>query len=164
MPRYRIRPIEPRDDARVEQIIRSCLVEYGADHAGTAWSDPELGHFASVYQAPGSAYWIAEDEGGTVVAGVGIAPLPGVDGSCELQKMYCVAGARGTGAAGLLMREALAFASRHYDAVYLETLENMVAAKRFYEKHGFVRLSSRMGDTGHPGCDVPYLLRMTPQP
>ena len=46
---YIVREITPEDDRAVENIIRSCLVEFGADHAGTAWTDPDLGCFSKVY-------------------------------------------------------------------------------------------------------------------
>lgn len=65
-----IRLIAPRDDAAVERIIRDCLIEFGADHPGCAWED-DLSHFSTLYSAPGTAYWVAEEEG-RVIAGVGI--------------------------------------------------------------------------------------------
>ena len=154
---YRIRPIEEKDNERVEYIIRSCLIEFGANHEGTAWEDPFLGQFYQVYQAPESAYWVAEDEAGTVVGGVGIGPLPGAPGVCELQKMYCIPEARGKGIAQNLLDEALDFAKDYYDQCYLETISNMVAAIKFYEKNGFRPLDTLIGDTGHVGCDVPYI-------
>ena len=46
---YRIRELKPEDNRRIEYIIRTCLVEFGADHAGTAWADPDLGRFSEVY-------------------------------------------------------------------------------------------------------------------
>ena len=110
---YSIRTIEPHDNAQVEAVIRSCLIEYGANHEGTAWSDPYLGRFSEVYEPVDSEYWVAVDESGRVVGGVGIGALPGVEGVCELQKMYCLPEARGTGVAHRLMDEALAFAAAH---------------------------------------------------
>ena len=120
-----IREIRPEDDAAVEGVIRACLIEFGADHAGTAWADPDLGCFSRVYAAPNSRYWVAEDETGVIVGGTGIGPL--TDTICELQKMYCLPRARGSGAAHRLMETALAFARDRYRQCYLETLENMTA-------------------------------------
>ena len=34
---YTIRTIEKRDNLAVEAVIRTCLIEFGADHEGTAW-------------------------------------------------------------------------------------------------------------------------------
>ena len=154
---YTVREIQKKDNAQVEAVIRSCLIEFGADHEGTAWADKNLGRFSEVYSAEGSRYWVAVDADDKVVGGVGIGPLPGVDGVCELQKMYCLPAARGTGAAEELIRTALDFAARHYKSCYLETLDNMTRAHRFYEKHGFRRTNEAVGSTGHFACDVKYI-------
>ena len=45
---YRIREIEKRDNTAVEQIIRSCLIEFGGNREGTAWCDPDLGRFSEI--------------------------------------------------------------------------------------------------------------------
>ncbi len=154
---YTIRPIQPPDDPAVEAVIRSCLIEYGANHAGTAWADPDLCRFSQIYNAPGRSYWVAADEDGTVVGGVGIGPLPGVEAVCELQKMYCLPHVRGTGIAQELLMLALDYAKEYYGQVYLETLPNMKPAQRFYEKHGFHLLDGPLAQTGHFACDVCYL-------
>ncbi|MBO4854323.1 MAG: GNAT family N-acetyltransferase [Oscillospiraceae bacterium] len=158
MGKYKIRPIEPQDDRAVERVIRDCLREFGADHAGTAWADPDLCRLSQVYDTPDSCYWVALDGSETVVGGVGIGPLHGVANVCELQKLYCIPSVRGTGAAHQLMEEAIAFARSRYRACYLETLSDMHAARRFYEKYGFRRIDRPLGNTGHYNCDVRYLL------
>ena len=150
-----LRLIEPRDNAAVERVIRSCLREFGADHEGTAWVDPDLGRFSEVYAPSDSAYWVAEDAGGQIVGGAGIGPM--TDNVCELQKMYCLPCARGTGTAQRLWELCLDFAREHYSACYLETLENMTAARRFYEKNGFHRVYEPVAETAHFACDVRYL-------
>ena len=50
---YKIREIEKRDNAAVEQIIRSCLIEFGGNREGTAWCDPDLGRFSEIYNNEG---------------------------------------------------------------------------------------------------------------
>lgn len=152
-----IREIQPRDNGEVEQVIRACLIEFGADHEGTAWADPDLGRFSEVYSSEGNKYWVAQDEDGTIVGGVGIGSLPGAEDLCELQKMYCLPRARGTGTAHRLMETALAYAGRYYRRCYLETLPNMTAAQRFYEKYGFVRTDTPPVQTDHFACDVRYI-------
>lgn len=154
---YNIREIGPQDNKAVEQVIRSCLIEFGGDHEGTAWADPMLGRFSEVYSVPDSRYWVAVDENGKVVGGVGIGRLDGADGLCELQKMYLLPQARGTGLAQRLMDKALGFASQHYERCYLETLDNMTAAQRFYEKNGFVRVREPVVTTDHFACEVRYI-------
>lgn len=156
-----IRKIEPRDNAAVERIIRGCLLEFGGDREGTAWYDLDLGRFSEIYNSEERKYWVAED-GGEIVGGVGIAPLDGADPAiCELQKMYCLPNARGTGVAHELINIALEQAAKFYDRCYLETFGNMTAAQRFYEKHGFSRIDKPLGNTGHYGCDVMFIKQLT---
>ena len=152
-----IREIQEKDNAAVESVIRRCLIEFGGNHEGTAWADPDLGRFSEIYNSEGNKYWVAVDEEGKVVAGVGIGALPGADGVCELQKMYCLPDHRSTGVSHRLMSIALDYARRYYKRCYLETLDNMIAAQRFYEKYGFRRIYEPIGDTGHFECDVRYI-------
>lgn len=154
---YTVREIRAGDNRAVEAVIRSCLAEFGADREGTAWSDPDLGRFSEIYSKDGRRYWVAEDSGGRIIGGVGIGELCGANGVCELQKMYCIPKARGTGAARALLDTALKYAARYYKKCYLETLDNMSAAQRFYEKNGFVRCERALADTGHFACDVRYI-------
>ena len=154
---YTVREIEKRDDLAVESVIRACLIEFGANHDGTAWADPDLCRFSEIYNTEGNKYWVAEDESGTIVGGTGIGHLDGAEGICELQKMYCLPQARGTGIAHVLMKTALEYAKNYYSRVYLETLPNMVAAQKFYEKHGFIRTTEAIVQTEHFACDVRYI-------
>ena len=150
-----VRRILPGDDAAMERIIRDCLTEFGANRSGCAWDD-DLSRFSALYSAPDTAYWVAE-RGGRVIAGVGIgggARHPVCGRVCELQKMYCVPEARGTGTAQRLLDTALDFAFRRYDCVYLETFANMLAARRFYARNGFAEIGESLLSTGHSACDV----------
>lgn len=151
---YTIREIQPKDNQAVEHIIRTCLLEFGGDREGTAWCDPDLSRFSEIYTGDGRKYWVAVDGTDTPVGGAGIGPLPGAEGVCELQKMYCLPPARGTGAAHRLLELCLEYARRFYHTCYLETFGNMLAAHKFYAKHGFTRLDAPLCDTGHFSCDV----------
>lgn len=152
-----IRTIRREDNAVIEKIIRECLVEYGGDHEGTAWADPDLCRFSEVYDRDGRIYFVCEDESGRVVGGAGIGEINGADGVCELQKMYCIPDVRGAGVGEALLLAALGFAKDRYRQCYLETLPNMVRAQKFYEKHGFVRTSKTLCGEEHFACDVRYI-------
>ena len=154
MVNFTIRKIEEKDNARVEYVIRSCLIEFGANHEGTAWADKNLGNFSNVYNSDGNAYFVAVVDD-TVVAGSGIGYL--TDDICELQKMYCLPEYRGTGIADKLMEECLDYAKKYYKQCYIETLENMTRAIRFYEKYGFVRIYEPVVKTEHFNCDIRYI-------
>ena len=154
---YTIREIESRDNKAVENIIRTCLIEFGANHEGTAWSDPNLGRFSEIYNTEGNKYWVAEDKEGKIVGGVGIGNLEGTEKICELQKMYCLPEIRGTGISHKLIEIALDYAKKYYNKCYLETLRNMIAAQKFYEKHGFIKIDKPIVQTEHFACDVRYI-------
>lgn len=151
-----IREIQEKDNVQVETLIRSCLLEFGANKPGCAWTDPNLGCFFQVYQGESSKYWVVEDEG-RIVAGCGIGPLDGVQDVCELQKMYSYKEVRGSGIAKKLLDIALDFAKQHYKQCYLETFSNMTAANKFYNKQGFISLKEPIVKTEHYACDVWYI-------
>lgn len=154
----RFRPIEARDDAAVATIIRRVMPEFGAGGEGFAIHDAEVSHMAAAYQAPGHAYFVVELRG-EVRGGGGVAPLHGVEGVCELRKMYFLPDLRGIGAGARLMRRCLAAARElGYRQVYLETLAGMAQARKLYEAFGFRPLPTPLGNTGHHGCNSWYLL------
>lgn len=154
---YNIREIQQKDNKAVESVIRTCLIEFGANHEGTAWADPDLCRFSEIYNTEGNKYWIIEDENGTILGGVGIGNLEGTDKICELQKMYCLPQIRGTGLSHKLMDIALNYAKQYYKKCYLETLPNMIGAQKFYEKYGFIRIYEPVIKTEHFACDVLYI-------
>lgn len=153
---YTIIEIEKQYNKQIENVIRTCLIEYNANHEGTAWCDPDLGRFSEIYNTEGNKYFIALNQESKVVGGVGIGYLK--DGLCELQKMYCLKEARGTGIAKELLNLALDYAKKYYKQVYLETLDNMVEAHRFYEKNGFKRTNIVPIKTAHFACEIKYIL------
>lgn len=155
--KYTIREIEEKDNKEIENVIRTCLIEFGANHEGTAWADPNLGRFSEIYNTDGNKYWVACDEKEKIIGGVGIGKLNGIEDVCELQKMYCLPETRGTGISHKLMDIALVYAKKYYSRCYLETLENMVAAQKFYEKYGFKRVYEPLVKTEHFACDVRYI-------
>ena len=152
-----IREIEEKYNKEIENVIRTCLIEFGANHEGTAWADPNLGKFSEIYNTTGNKYWVAINQDNKIVGGVGIGKLEGIDGVCELQKMYCLPEARGTGISHKLINIALEYAKQYYKQCYLETLTNMVAAQKFYEKYGLIRIYEPLIETEHFACDVRYL-------
>ena len=85
---YEIKEIEEKYNKELENVIRTCLIEFGANHEGTAWADPNLGKFSEIYNSKGNKYWIVLDKKGKIVGGAGIGKLENTDNVCELQKMY----------------------------------------------------------------------------
>ena len=156
-----IRPIETRDDARMAQIIRTVMPEFGACGSGFAINDPEVDWMTRAYAAPRSAYFVVERDG-VVEGGGGVAPLEGGDPDvCELRKMYFLPALRGLGAGADVMRRSLDAARAFgFKRCYIETLTGMDAAMRLYERNGFRRIDAPLGATGHGGCDIFYIMEL----
>ena len=155
---YEIKEIEEKYNKELEKVIRTCLIEFGANHEGTAWADPNLGKFSEIYNSEGNKYWVVIDKKtNKIIGGSGIGKLENIENVCELQKMYLLPYARGKGIAQELMKICLDYAAKYYKKCYIETLENMIAAQKFYEKFGFKRIYEPLIKTEHYACDVRYI-------
>lgn len=150
-----IRPIRVQDDPRLAGIIRAALKEFGADKPGTVYYDASTDHLSDVFRADRSIYLVACN-GEDILGGAGIFPSEGLPHDTgELVKMYLVPEARGKGVGYELLNRCVEFArSGGYRKLYLETLPELSRAIILYEKFGFRRLTSPMGNTGHTGCTV----------
>ena len=126
----------------------------GVPKKGTAYEDKSLDRMYETYDHLGMRYYIVEEDG-RIIGGAGIAPLEG-DASvdiCELQKMYFLPQARGKGIGYEMITRCLDFARKQgYAKCYLETMPYMEAARRLYQKVGFVPLEGPIGNTGHYSC------------
>jgi putative acetyltransferase len=150
-----IRPIEPADNAALAHIIRSSLLEFGANKPGTVFYDPTTDALAELFCHKGAAYFVATAHG-VILGGAGVYPTPGLpEYCCELVKMYLRADARDKGLGRKLIAHSLEIAaSLGYRQVYLETMPELRKAVSVYEKFGFRYLEGPLGNSGHFGCDV----------
>jgi len=171
---FRIRPVRPDDSRAIRDIILETLIEHGAVGGGFASGDQDTQQMYEAFQKEGRRYFILEREGSKalvregfdalpskILGGAGIAPLPGEPGTCELVKMYFRPEARGLGLGKRLLQLCLDEAIKMgYTLVYLETIEQMHAARGLYEHLGFKQIPHSMGSTGHFSCDVFYLRKL----
>ena len=150
-----IRKIEQKDNAEVASLIRNVLIEHNVPKVGTAYADAALDCMYETYSAANAQYFVVEKDG-KLIGGAGIAQLEsGPSDTCELQKMYFLPEARGTGMGSAMMEQCLAFAKEAgFAQCYLETMPYMEAAQKLYRKSGFEYLDAPMGDTGHNSCPV----------
>jgi putative acetyltransferase len=157
-----VRPIRGEDDPEVAKIIRTVMPEFGADGPGFAIHDAEVSAMSEAYAGDGAEYFVLT-RNGRIVGGAGFAALKGGQpGICELRKMYFLPEARGAGMGRRLLLHVLDRAARAgYKRCYLETLENMVQARRLYESAGFTKLKRSRGETGHFSCDAFYERKLT---
>jgi putative acetyltransferase len=150
-----IREIERKDNAEIASLIRAVLLEHNVPKVGTAYADVSLDWMFEKYNTSKSVYYVI-DEGSKILGGAGIAPLDNGPGdTCELQKMYFLAEARGKGLGEAMMQKCLASARDFgFKRCYLETMPYMQNAQKLYLKSGFEYLDAPMGDTGHTECPV----------
>jgi putative acetyltransferase len=158
---FSIRPIQQRDNREIADLIRAVFREFKIDKPGTVYTDPTTDDLFSLFQTPGSAYWIAE-ENGIILGGCGIFPTPGLpDGCAELVKFYVSSSSRGKGIGNLLMQKSIASAQEFgYKQLYLESFPELSKAVSMYLRAGFKYLPSALGNSGHYACTIWMLLRL----
>lgn len=150
-----IRPIEAQDNQALAQVIRQTLTEFGAAKPGTVYFDKSTDVLSTLFDFEQSAYFVAVEDG-KILGGGGIFPTDGLPAkTCELVKMYLLTEARGQGVGRTIMDYCFAFAKRAgYQQIYLETMPELAQAIAIYEKLGFSRLQSPLGNSGHFDCDI----------
>ncbi|MGF1522406.1 MAG: GNAT family N-acetyltransferase [Leptolyngbyaceae cyanobacterium] len=155
---FEIREIQPQDNARLADIIRQTLTEFGANRPGFAWADPELDRLSEAYAGQDAVYYVVTVQE-AIVGGAGIAPFPcELSGLCELQKMYLLPANRGMGLGQALIDKLLQLSKTlGYRGCYLETFHTMEGAIHLYKKFGFELLPKPLGNSGHASCNQFYL-------
>jgi putative acetyltransferase len=150
-----IRSIKSRDDAALSRLIKSVLTEFKANKPGTAYFDESTNHLSTVFENPKSAYWVIE-ENGAIIGGGGVFPTANLpEGTCELVKLYLYPEARGKGLGKAIMNKCFTSAKDlGYQNIYLESMPELNQAVSMYERMGFEKLCSSLGDSGHFGCDI----------
>lgn len=156
-----IRPIQPSDNPDLALIVRNTLSEFGAANPGTVYFDPTTDALFELFQAPKSAYFVAEANG-KILGGGGIYPTEGLpEETCELVKMYLLPEARGIGLGRSLIERCLETAKENrFQQVYLETLDELHLALKIYAKFGFEYLRAPMGNSKHFGCGLWMLKKL----
>lgn len=155
------RTILPEDNEQLAKIIRTSLEEFNVPKAGTAHSDPTTDDLHTLFQTPGSTYFIAE-ENGKLLGGSGIYPterLP--EGCAELVKLYLSESSGGKGIGKQLLEKCFESAkAMGYSQLYLETLPQLAQAVTMYEKAGFKTLDTALGNSGHYTCNIWMLKKL----
>ena len=149
------RPIEEKDNKEIANLIRAVFLEFNIHRPGTVYFDPTTDNLFKLFSAPGSEYWIAE-ENNIIIGGCGVYPTPGLpEGCAELVKFYLSASQRGKGIGWHLMVKTFDSAKKFgYGKLYLESLPELNRAINLYEKAGFKFIQGPMGNSGHFGCNI----------
>jgi putative acetyltransferase len=148
-----IRPYEARDFEAVFTLVETTLRELGfGENVDGARRDLE--NIATGYADVRAGFWIAEDDG--ILWGT-IAIRPRDEVRCELKRLYVNGAMRGRGIGVGLYAHAEAFArDAGYARIWLDSSRKFTAARRLYERNGFVLLEEIENDW----CDNVYEKRL----
>ncbi len=144
----RLRKIEESDNRIIAGIIRSNLKAVGLDIPGTAYYDESLDNLSEYYLSDRKHrfYYIATNDDGSVIGGVGIAEIGLFDDCAELQKLYLSDESKGKGLSPIMMKAAEDKALElGYKRIYLETHTVLEAAICLYEKLGYKSIEKPAG-------------------
>lgn len=138
-----LRALRPDDVERVLELALATLSEFGlAGNAASVRRDVE--DVASTYAPPRGGFWVAELDG-AVVGSVAVRPKEGR--TCELKRLYLAPSARGRGLGQVLYVHAETFArAAGYDRIWLDSSRRFVAARKLYERNGFVLVAELEND------------------
>lgn len=150
-----IRELRIEDNREIAMVIRKSLEEHGVARPGTVYTDPTTDDLFKLFQAEGSAYFVAE-ENGVLLGGCGVYPTVGLpDGFAELVKLYVSSDARGKGVGKALMERSAQVAKElGYQHLYLETLPELAKAVSLYKRSGYIDLDKPLGESGHFACTI----------
>lgn len=153
-----MRRITEQDNPAIAAVIRTVSAEYGltADKGYTV-ADPNLDELFQLYNQPGHAYWVIEQDG-QVVGGGGIAPCSAAS-RISVNSRKCISCQRyADKAAKKLALVATEHArSQGFKRCYLETTAFLKEAIGLYEHLGFEHIDAPLGCTGHVDCEVRML-------
>lgn len=150
-----IEPIHKKDNDALCHIIQSVGAEYGAVGDGFGPSDPEVQAMSEHYTEDMQSHYLVARVEGELVGGCGVGPFMGSSEVCELKKLYLLPSGRGRDLGRKLSEQCLEYArEKGFKQCYLDTLSNMQAAIRLYEKLGFEHLDTPLEGAEHSGCDT----------
>jgi GNAT superfamily N-acetyltransferase len=131
----RLRPATNADREQVRNLVYRVLGEYHLQ-PDPQHTDADLEDIEQSYLQRGGAFYVLEEENGSIVGSYGIYPMPA--GTCELRKMYLRRDYRGQGHGKHMLENALAEAKQlGFRTMTLETASVLREAIRLYESYGF---------------------------
>ena len=99
----------------------------------------ERQEFEAEYFGDGSGVWLVR-RGANVTGCIALRPLAAMPHAGEVKRLYVQPDARGQGIAGLLLAALEEYAlAAGYEWLYLDSKDDLEAAIRFYENHGYAR-------------------------
>ena len=110
----------------------------------TLADQPDLANIPSFYQVKNGEFWVAENDVGKVVGTIALIDIGGNEGA--IRKMFVHKDYRGKekGVGQLLLDTLIDWCKqKSITEIYLGTVAQLHAAKRFYVKNGFEKLDKK---------------------
>jgi len=137
-------------DAAVTLVVACQRDEFG--FPVSAADQPDLLDVRKHYLVDSGNFWIALASD-RLVGTIGLLDLG--DGQASLRKMFVCPDFRSQGVASLLFESLLNWVVSHnFSVIYLGTTSKYRAAHRFYERHGFKRISETSLPNNFPRFDI----------
>ena len=143
---------DDRQEALIEMILEIQQKEFQIPI--TRADQPDLAAIPRFYQQKNGNFWIALCDG-QIVGSVGLLDIG--NQQVALRKMFVKAGFRGGehGTAQRLLETSTAWAGQKgITDIFLGTTDKFLAAHRFYEKNGFVRIAKSYLPAAFPVMQV----------
>lgn len=145
---WQVRPARDDDADGLVALIGAVFAEYEGCVIDLDDLDADLLAWRSHLEARGGDGWVVVDEGGLLVACVGVTPTG--PGRAELKRLYVRADARGRGLGAALVTQVEAWARDHgAHEVVLWSDTRFLDAHRLYERRGY-RRTGRSRDLHDP--------------
>lgn len=137
-----ILPFHPSYQNGVILLLKSIEEEYEE-----SFYSPDGKTMNELYLLPGRKYWVAMVKD-NLIGTIGIIMH---DGYATLKSMFLHKSQRGGDVAVKLLQTAIdAAVEKGMKVMYLGTMAQFIAAQRFYEKHGFIRIKEGELPKGFP--------------
>jgi len=157
----RIRVIEPKDDLIVRVLVRDGMRACHALGAGSGLNCDVRNPLSLLYSAPRTGYFVA-DRRDTVVAGVGIGPLPcDFTHIAELQRFVLLPMRGHLDTGRRLLDHSLDAADRlGFRLCYIELNAEQVIMRELLERAGFNATAKPLGESTDPDNNVYYVINL----
>lgn len=134
-----IRPYQPGDDEQIRAFINAILEEF--DIGQTVDEDEDMQNIAAYFDFEnGGGFWVLEDDG-KIVGTIGLHRLD--EESCYFSRFYLHPDYRGQGWGSKLWHNRAEYMKPfNYKKAYATSNHKFEDAVRFYETHGYERITA----------------------
>lgn len=129
-------PKHPGEWEKVRQLLIDYRDEFNSDECFSSFEE-EMAHIEQLYSRPGNVKIIAVSaQDGEIVGCVALQPF--TDEIAEMKRLYVIPAHRGHQLGRLLTEKIITLAAESgFKHLYLDTMQEMVAAQRLYLSLGF---------------------------